>query len=324
MPLHLQSLLGFSTQLLLFLILLNCSWLLESGLINCGARLGPFFHLCVWLPRYLHQKWIHYFSSHPAAFEFWSSTPPDNITLTPANRKVDQSLSRFQTGIGAAASATLDMKQFISCLSVAFVDTISSLLDSEGDIISVSEVHDLLIKVHGILGNALSKQVGISAHILAHVFNSASRQHYEVWASQFPFLNSLKDVVPPSEACLYDHINWSLTQAQQQSSMGLSQSFPPRRGSKTTPRTGLHFSVQKRSVLESSDASLSLSVLLILGRRGAMGVDTLDVSQSTAFLSSSPSVLQAGMPSQFLDQGRTITSNSSVFNMVQGQHLQLR
>ena len=38
-------------------------------------------------------KLIHYFSSHPAAFGFHSSTLPDNITLTSANRKADQSLS---------------------------------------------------------------------------------------------------------------------------------------------------------------------------------------------------------------------------------------
>ena len=53
----------------------------------------------------------------------------------------------------------------------------------------------------------MSKQVGNSAHILAHVFNSVSRQCHEVWASQFPFLHSLKDMVPPSEACLYGCIN---------------------------------------------------------------------------------------------------------------------
>ena len=34
-------------------------------------------------------KLIHYFSSHPAAFGFWSLTPLDNITLTSANRKAD-------------------------------------------------------------------------------------------------------------------------------------------------------------------------------------------------------------------------------------------
>ena len=32
---------------------------------------------------------ICYFSSHPAAFTFWSSVSPDNITLTAANRKAD-------------------------------------------------------------------------------------------------------------------------------------------------------------------------------------------------------------------------------------------
>ena len=58
---------------------------------------------------------IHdYFSSHSAAFRFWSSTPPDNITLTSANRKADQSLSEFQKGIGAAAHATLDTGQLIA------------------------------------------------------------------------------------------------------------------------------------------------------------------------------------------------------------------
>ena len=82
-------------------------------------------------------------------------------------------------------------------------------------------------------------------HILAHLFNSVSRQHWEVWASQFPFLHSLKEVVPPSEACLYGHINWSLAQAH---SVGLSQSFPPKRGGKARPWTGFQFTVQKRPV----------------------------------------------------------------------------
>ena len=53
-------------------------------------------------------KLICYFSSHPVAFGFLSSTPPDNITLTPANRKADQSLSEFQTGIAAAAHVILN------------------------------------------------------------------------------------------------------------------------------------------------------------------------------------------------------------------------
>ena len=69
-------------------------------------------------------KLICYFSSHPAAFRFQFSPPPDNTILTPANRKADQSLSGFQTSIGANAHATLDMEQLISHLRVALVDTI--------------------------------------------------------------------------------------------------------------------------------------------------------------------------------------------------------
>ena len=100
---------------------------------------------------------IHYFSSHPTAFGFWSSTAPDNITLTPVNRKPDHSLSEFQTGIGAAAHATHDTEQLISHLRVALVDNISSLPNSDGADIPLSEVHELLIKVHDILDNAVSK-----------------------------------------------------------------------------------------------------------------------------------------------------------------------
>ena len=105
MPLHLQSLLGFSACLVLFLILLYHSLFLALGLINyCGL----FMHLCL-ATKMSASKLICYFSSHPTAFGFWSSTPPDKITLTPANRKADQSLSEFWSGIGAAAHATLDM-----------------------------------------------------------------------------------------------------------------------------------------------------------------------------------------------------------------------
>ena len=91
-------------------------------------------------------KLIFYFSNHPAAFRFWSLTPPDSITLTSANRKADQSLSDLQTGVGAAAHATLDTEQLISCLRVALLDTLSFLPNSEGGIIPVSEVHELLLR----------------------------------------------------------------------------------------------------------------------------------------------------------------------------------
>ena len=71
-------------------------------------------------------KLIHYFSNHPAAFEFQSSTPSYNITLNPTSWKANQSLSEFQTVIRAAAHATLNPEQLISDLIVDLVDTFLS------------------------------------------------------------------------------------------------------------------------------------------------------------------------------------------------------
>ena len=45
-------------------------------------------------------KLICYFSSHPVAFGFQASTPPDNISLNSAYRKNDQSLSDFSDWSG--------------------------------------------------------------------------------------------------------------------------------------------------------------------------------------------------------------------------------
>ena len=95
----------------------------------------------------LASKLIRYFSSHPAAFGF---------SLNSANRKVDQSLSDFQTGLGAPAHATLDTEQLISHLQVALVDTLSSLPEAEGDVIPVC-VCELLLQIYGILDKAVSK-----------------------------------------------------------------------------------------------------------------------------------------------------------------------
>ena len=49
-----QFLLGFSTWLVPILIILSHSLLLAFILINCGARLGLFLQLCLWLPRCQH------------------------------------------------------------------------------------------------------------------------------------------------------------------------------------------------------------------------------------------------------------------------------
>ena len=120
-------------------------------------------------------------------------------------------------------------------------------------------------------------------------------------------------MIPPSEACLYGYVNWSQAQAEQQSSMGSSQSFPSMRGSKARPQPGFHFMVQKRPVPGSSDASLakrphlessiethpsckksaggSVSASSANTRRqGGCGVGAPDVSHSSASSSSSSAV----------------------------------
>ena len=143
-------------------------------------------------------KLIHCFSSHPLAFWFWSSSPPDNVTLNPTNMKADQSLPHFKTCIDVAAHATLDTELFISHTRTAIVTKIASLQYSEAGLIPVSKVHQLLTKIHNILDSVVFNQFGDTAHISANLFNSAFRQCSEVWASHFPFFQNLpKDSVPP-------------------------------------------------------------------------------------------------------------------------------
>ena len=56
-----------------------------------------------------------------------SYLPPDNITMKAANKKNDQSLCNFQTGIGASPHAILDTEQLVSHIRTALVVTISYL-----------------------------------------------------------------------------------------------------------------------------------------------------------------------------------------------------
>ena len=51
--------------------------------------------------------------------------------------------------------------------------------------------------------------------------NAASTECHNVWALQFNFLNTITNIVPPNEACLYCCIYWTLVQAQQQPFSGL-------------------------------------------------------------------------------------------------------
>ena len=66
--------------------------------------------------------------------------------------------------------ATLDTEQLISCIRVAHVDTISSLQDSEGEMISNSDVYELLTKIYDVLDNDMSKWTGNTACIFSTCF----------------------------------------------------------------------------------------------------------------------------------------------------------
>ena len=136
--------------------------------------------------------------------------------------------------------------------------------------------------------------------------------------------------------------------------MGLSQSFPPKRGGKARPWTGFQFTVQKRpmsgSVPGTSGASLPKRPHLEGGneahpsgkksaggsvstssaesrRKGGVGVSTPDVpepSASSASSSSTSAAFQVGMLFRFFDQWKNITSNRFVLYMVWSHCLQLR
>ena len=146
--LHLVSTLSDNAKLQLAPIICTCKLWCQARALLAPMSLAT---------KMSSSKLILYFSSHPTAFGFWASTPPDNISLNSAKRKVDQSLPDFQTGVGAMAHATLDTEQLISHPEVALVDTLSSLSEAEGDVIPVSEVHELFLQIHSILDKAVSK-----------------------------------------------------------------------------------------------------------------------------------------------------------------------
>ena len=163
-------------------------------------------------------KLIHYFSSHPAAFRFWASTPPDNISLNSANRKADQSLKFSDWGWWHCTCyswhrATHFLSQGCPCWY--------SFLTGQGW--GRCYTCDWSVWITFSISMTFWKRLfpsklEIQHVILAHLFNSVSREHREDWASQFPFFHSLK----PSKACLHGCINWSLAQAN---SVGLSKVF---------------------------------------------------------------------------------------------------
>ena len=138
------------------------------------------------------------------------------------------------------------------------------------------------------------------------------------WASLYPIPHNFLGSFPPSEACLYGHINWSLAQTQQQTSFGLSQSSISVIGGRTRP--GLKYPVAEsrgglwqRSLTQTLGCRViqvpvsflvvvHMPVSLTLRRRGTMGGDIPDILQSTTSSTSSLSVILVGTLPHFLGQ----------------------
>ena len=71
--------------------------------------------------------------------------------------------------------------QLIFHTRAPLVYTKAFLHSSDEGVIIALKLHELLTKIYGIPDNSVFKWVGNTAHILAYLFISTSRQHYEVW-----------------------------------------------------------------------------------------------------------------------------------------------
>ena len=90
------------------------------------------------------------------------------------------------------------------------------------EIIPISEVHELPTNIHDILDNAASEFVG-NALIFKYIFLILfAGRIVRSGLCGSPFFTIL--TVTSSEACLYGHINLTVVQAEQNYSLGLSQS----------------------------------------------------------------------------------------------------
>ena len=87
--------------------------------------------------------------------------PPENINLNAANKRIDQSISDLQAGIGTAVYATLDKEQLISHTRTDLVTRVTSQEGSYDGVISGLEVHELLAKIHDILSSAVPNGLAI-------------------------------------------------------------------------------------------------------------------------------------------------------------------
>ena len=170
----------------LFLTLLNCSLLLALVLINCDTRLGPFLHLCLWIPRCNRLNW---FATSLATLQPLSFGLLHHQIRSPLLFPIGRLIRVYQNSDWHWCCCSCHSQHGAGHFSPQSNPCWYYFLlpYSNRAVIPVSNVCELLTKVHYILDNAVFKWVGNSACILVHVFNFASRQCYEIWASQFPF-----------------------------------------------------------------------------------------------------------------------------------------
>ena len=160
-----------------------------------------------------------------------------------------------------------------------------------------------------------------------------------------PFFAILRTLVPPCSS-LYGHIDWSLAQAQQQSSLGFSQSVTSVRGGRTRLRAGFHFSVQKQPVAESSGGCVGSRPYSDHGTESHQSGRKSSGAGASASVTDSQkkgshegwhfwcfavyiidfysSIMQADTLPHFVDQWGINTLSRSVLNMVRGHHLHVR
>ena len=162
---------------------------------------------------------------------------------------------------GHWCSCSCHFRQYAPHTRVALVDTVASLQVSDWGAPAGWEVHELLTETHGIdtLDIAMCSQVGNTAQCLVYLFNYASRQHHEVWDSQFPFFTTLRKLFI---LVLLVRLVFMVTSpgpdtASATISLGSSQSSTFIRSGRAKPKARLRFNVKKWPVLESDSASFA-------------------------------------------------------------------
>ena len=164
---------------------------------------------------------IYYFSSHPAAFGFHASFNLIPFWILPIRGQI--SLSHFQTGISAAADATLDTEQLISHTRTAPFDTVTSTGFWWWS--DCSFINAWMTKIYKIVDSSVSKQIGNMAYI-AVLPISLIVLPSNIMKSQLPSFSFFTVLRIPF---LLVRLAWTVMQSGQwhrlqQYSIGLSQS----------------------------------------------------------------------------------------------------